>query len=95
MEIWNVLNVLITGDPDTSQTIKYGDLTDINGHTLPSLFTKPSIAVAAVKQDRQAYIVGDVGTESFQIAKAGSGVSGDVYVHLTIYENADPWTETA
>ena len=94
MQIWNVLNFLITGTPDDPQTVNYGDLTDVNGYTLPSSISKPSVGIPVFKQDRGAYIVKDsVGTESFQISKSGSGVGDDVYVDLKICENVDPWLE--
>jgi len=91
-QVWNIINFKVEGTPDSPKEINYGDLTDVNGYTLPSSISKPSVGVSRFKQDRGAFIT-EVGTESFKISKSGSGVSGDVYVDLKICENVDPWLE--
>lgn len=88
-----IVNKLITATYGSPQTINFGDLTDINGHTLPSAFVKPFVTVWGL-QDKTVYVVKDsTTTTSFQIAVSGAGEEGDVYAHITVVEASDPWTE--
>jgi len=95
MTSYLIVNKLITGTQDSPQTINFGDLTDINGHTLPSAFVKPFVTAWGL-QDRAVNIIKDsTTTTSFQIAASGAGVGGNVYAHITVVEASDPWIEVA
>jgi len=70
----------ITGTVSSPQTIRYSDLVDVDGNSLPSTFSiTPFIMIASKYNDRDVHIVnGSKTTSLFQVAM--SNLSGDLSI---------------
>ncbi|UCD63040.1 MAG: hypothetical protein JSW34_09805 [Candidatus Zixiibacteriota bacterium] len=72
---------------DDSQPVKFEDLTDFRGNTLPSTILNPRVLVRQ-KSDYTAHIVGDEFPTGFHIARQADA-TGPVTVDLLIVEMGD------